>query len=102
MLNEKTLSMDEIVTAPKVSRRGTMRAIGACVTLGAAAIVLGGGSAAAQQAEPLCTDRDPSDPPNRARCRGVTDGDPSDPGGCGRRSCSDSDPSDPAGGGCHC
>jgi hypothetical protein len=50
----------------------------------------------------MCSDRDPSDRPNYARCRGISDSDPSDPGGCGRRSCSDSDPSDPAGWGCHC
>ena len=100
MSEKKTLSMDEIVTETKVGRRSTMGMIGA---VGAAVTVMGAATVSAQeQAEEMCSDRDPSDRPNYARCRGISDSDPSDPGGCGRRSCSDADPSDPAGWGCHC
>lgn len=103
MADKKTLSMDEIVTEQKVGRRGTMGIIGAGAALGAAAIALGGAaSVQAQQAEELCSDRDPNDRPNYARCRNISDSDPSDRAGCGRRSCSDSDPNDPAGWGCRC
>lgn len=100
MSEKKTLSMDEIVTETKVGRRSTMGMIGAA---SAAVAVMGAATVSAQEApEEMCSDRDPSDRPNYARCRGISDSDPSDPGGCGRRSCSDSDPSDPAGWGCRC
>lgn len=102
MADKKTLSMDEIVTEQKVSRRGAMGAIGAGAAFGAAVIAMGASNAQAQQAEELCSDRDPSDGVNHARCRGISDSDPSDARGCGRRSCSDSDPNDAAGWGCRC
>ncbi len=102
MSEKKTLEMSDIVTDHKIGRRSTMGMIGTGAALGAAVTVMGATGAKAQEAEELCSDRDPSDRPNYARCRGISDSDPNDPGGCGRRSCSDSDPSDPAGWGCHC
>jgi hypothetical protein len=103
MSEKKTLGMGDIITERKMSRRSTMGVIGAGAALGAAATVVGAAQAQAQaKPEELCSDRDPGDRPNYARCRGISDSDPRDPGGCGRRSCSDSDPSDPAGWGCHC
>ena len=96
MSEKKTLSVEDIVTAP-VSRRAAMGAIGG-VAFGAAAVTLGDTTTAEAQ----CTDRDPSDPAGRGRGRGISDSDPRDPVGCGSRVCSDSDPSDPAGRGRHC
>lgn len=97
---KKTLSTEEIVSEPRTGRRSTLAVIGAA---GATLAVMGAAGAGAQEpAEELCSDRDPSDRPNYARCRGISDSDPNDPSGCGRRSCSDSDPRDPAGWGCNC
>lgn len=102
MSEKKSLAMDEIVTRQTMGRRSALGFVGGGAVLGAAVAVVGATSARAQQAEEMCSDRDPRDRPNYARCRGISDSDPADPGGCGRRSCSDSDPSDPAGWGCHC
>ncbi len=101
MSEKKTLDMNDIVTEKKISRRSTMGVIGAgAAVLGVAAVVATPGEAHA-----TCTDSDSgpnSDPAGRGRGRGVTDSDPSDSPGCGRRQCSDSDPSDPAGRGRRC
>ena len=94
MSEKKTLGSEDIVTEKKISRRSTMGVIGAgAAVLGVAAVVATPGEAHA-----TCTDSDSgpnADPAGRGRGRGVTDSDPSDSPGCGRRQCSDSDPSDP-------
>lgn len=101
---KQTLAIEEIQTT-RASRRTAMGFIGAAVGAVALAPLA---SAAAQEAEPLCSDSDPYDPGGYGRhcgSSGCSDSDPRDPGGrgvhCGRR-CSDSDPYDPAGSGRHC
>jgi hypothetical protein len=100
---KQTLSDDQMVTERPMGRRSSMAMLGAGV-LGAVGLV---GAVAPSEAEAQCTDSDSgygADPAGRGRrcCRGISDSDPSDPVGCGRRACSDSDPHDPGGQGRHC
>jgi len=100
---QKTLDPETLVTTRPVGRRSSLRSIGLGVA--SAAIASVGISATASTAEAQCSDRDPYDPAERGHncsCRGVSNSDPYDPVGCGRRRCSDRDPYDPAGSGRHC
>jgi hypothetical protein len=99
---QPSLSDRELVTERPIGRRSGIAAIGAALA-GAAGWVI----AAPELAEAQCTDRDRgrrADPAGRGRscCRGISDSDPRDPAGCGRRACSDRDPYDPAGRGRRC
>jgi hypothetical protein len=127
-VGKKTLSDDEIATAP-VGRRSAMGMIGG----GAIGIVATGCYRGVRSS---CTDADPVDAAGRGRCgaaSGCTDSDPRDRAGqgvrcgrgvivvpaatgctdrdagdaagngrCGRRVCTDSDPHDSAGAGRRC
>lgn len=98
-----TLSDEQMITDRPMGRRSSFALLGAGV-LGAAGLV-GVSALSPSQAEAQCTDSDRgpnADPAGRGRGRGVSDSDPNDPAGCGRRACSDSDPNDPGGRGRHC
>ncbi len=103
MTEKKTLTMEEMVTERRMSRRDTLSSVGLGVA-GAALATVGLASTASAQ----CSDSDPYDPGGHGRhCgySGCSDSDPYDPGGNGRHcssSCSDSDPYDPGGHGRHC
>ncbi len=110
MTEKKTLTMEEMVTERRMSRRDTLSSVGLGVAGAALATVGFASSGSAQEAVPQCSDSDPYDPGGRGRhCgggySGCSDSDPYDPGGNGRhcgRTCSDSDPYDPGGHGRHC
>ena len=88
MTEKKTLTMEDMVTERRMSRRDTLSSVGLGVAGAALATVGFASTGSAQEASPLCSDSDPYDPGGNGRH-------------CGR-SCSDSDPYDPAGGGRHC